>query len=63
MDSNYFLLISRDTYIHEAPELVLKSYDTYSELWQELQDALFLDPIRWYQIFWGDTLIMQRMLR
>lgn len=63
MDSKYFLLISRDTDIPETPELVLKSYETYSALWQELQDALFLDPIRWYQIFWGDTLIMQRFVR
>ena len=62
MDSKYYLLISRDTDQFEDPELVLKGYDTYSDLWQELQDALFLDDIRWYQIYWGDTLITQRIL-
>lgn len=62
MDSKYYLLISRDTDQFEAPELVLKGYDSYSELWQELQDALFLDDIRWYQIYWGDTLITQRII-
>lgn len=62
MDSKYFLLISRNSDQYETPELVLRGYDTYSELWHELQDALFLDDIRWYQIYWGDTLIMQRFI-
>ena len=60
MDSDYFLLYSKNTEAYGAPELVLKRYVTYSSLWQALQDILFLEDIKWYQIFWGDTLIMQR---
>lgn len=63
MDSKYFLLISLDSDVFEAPELKLTTFDTYSELWQYLQDVLFLYRVRWYQIYWGDTLIMQRTLK
>lgn len=62
MDSKYFLLISRDSDQFDTPELILRDYDSYSTLWQDLQDALFLDDIRWYQIYWGDSLIMQRYI-
>lgn len=61
MDSKYFLLIASGEIGEE--ELQLTSYDSYSDLWQFLQDRLFLDAIKWYQIFWGDTLITQRVLR
>ncbi len=59
MDSCYYLLISTGEI--GAEELELHSFDSYSELWQYLQDRLFLDRLKWYQIFWGDTLIMQRV--
>lgn len=61
MDANYFLLISTGEI--GAEELELHSFETYSQLWQYLQDRLFLDRIKWYQIYWGDTRIMQRVLR
>lgn len=61
MDSKYFLLIASGEIGEES--LKLTSYDSYSELWQYLQDRLFLDSPKWYQIYWGDTLIMQRVLR
>lgn len=59
MDAKYFLLYSKSEY-WDTPELHLFSFDQYSELWQYLQDLLFLEDLNWYQIFWGDTLIMQR---
>ena len=59
MDSKYYLLIcTNDNF--EAPELQLYPFDQYSALWQYLQDLLFLHDIKWYQIYWGETLIMQR---
>ena len=59
MDAKYYLLIcTSDDFT--TPELQLHPYDQYSALWQDLQDLLFLHDIKWYQIFWGDTLIMQR---
>lgn len=60
MDSKYFLLIATGEIGEE--ELQLTSYETYSELWHYLQDRLFLDRLKWYQIYWGDTLIMQKVL-
>jgi hypothetical protein len=60
MDASYFLLLATGEIGEEALEL--HPFDSYSELWQYLQDRLFLDRIKWYQIFWGDTLIMQRVL-
>lgn len=59
MDAKYYLLICTSDRF-EAPELKLYPFDQYSALWQYLQDLLFLHDIKWYQIFWGDTLIMQR---
>lgn len=61
MDANYFLLIATGEI--GAEELELNKFDTYSQLWQYLQDRLFMDRIKWYQVYWGDTLIMQRVLR
>ena len=63
MDSKYFLLLSLDSDVFEVPDLKLYPFDTYSDLWQFLQDTLFLESVRWYQIYWGDTLIMQRTLK
>lgn len=63
MDSKYFLLLSLDSDVFEAPDLKLYPFETYSDLWQFLQDTLFLESVRWYQIYWGDTLIMQRTLK
>lgn len=60
MDSCYYVLLSTGN--DGAEELELHSFDNYSLLWQYLQDRLFLDRIKWYQIYWGDTLIMQRVL-
>lgn len=62
MDAKYYLLICTDEHF-EAPELQLIPFDQYSALWQYLQDLLFLNEIKWYQIFWGETLIMQRNVR
>lgn len=59
MDAKYYLLICTNEHI-EAPELQLYPFDSYSALWQYLQDLLFLNDIKWYQIYWGETLIMQR---
>ena len=61
MDANYFLLIATGEIGEE--ELELNKFETYSQLWQYLQDRLFMDRIKWYQVYWGDTLIMQRVLR
>ena len=61
MDAKYFLLISLETDNFEAPELKLFEFDTYSELWQHLQDILFMNQIRWYQIYWGDNLMQKRV--
>ena len=63
MDASYFLLISRDTSTFEAPVLDLYEFKTYSELWQYLQDELFQNEVRWYQIYWGDTLMMQKLIK
>ena len=59
MDAKYYLLVCTNDRF-EAPELQLHPFDQYSALWQYLQDLLFLHDIKWYQIYWGDTLIMQR---
>lgn len=59
MDAQYYLLICTNKHF-EAPELKLYPFDQYSALWQFLQDLLFLNDIKWYQIYWGETLIMQR---
>ncbi len=56
MDACYYLLLSL------GETLELHNFDTYTELWQYLQDRLFLDRPRWYQIYWGDSLILQKML-
>lgn len=63
MDASYFLLISLDTATFEAPELELYRFEQYSDLWQFLQDELFQNEIRWYQIYWGDTLMMQKLIK
>lgn len=60
MDSCYYVLLSTGN--DGVEELELHSFNDYSSLWQYLQDRLFLDRIKWYQIYWGDTLIMQRVL-
>lgn len=60
MDSKYYLLISTGIFGEEALEL--HSFEIYSELWQYLQDRLFYREIKWYQIFWGDVLMMQKMV-
>ena len=60
MDASYFLLLATDEIGEVALEL--QKFDSYTELWQYLQDRLFLDRLKWYQIYWGDTLIMQRIL-
>lgn len=59
MDACYYLLICTNEHF-EAPKLELYPFDQYSELFQYLQDRLFLTDIKWYQIYWGETLIMQR---
>lgn len=56
MDACYYLLLSL------GETLELHNFDTYTELWQYLQDRLFLDRPHWYQIYWGDSLILQKML-
>lgn len=59
MDAKYYLLIcTSDDFT--TPELQLYPFDQYSALWQYLQDLLFLNDIKWYQIYWGETMIMQR---
>ena len=63
MDASYFLLISLDTASFEVPELELYRFEQYSDLWQFLQDELFQNEIRWYQIYWGDTLMMQKLIK
>jgi hypothetical protein len=63
MDAKYYLLISQDTDQFEAPALALYEFDQYSDLWHFLEDLLWMEDIRWYQIFWGDTLMMQKMVR
>ena len=63
MDANYYLLLSRDTDDFEVPVLDLYEFETYAELWEVLQDELFLNHIRWYQIYWGDTLMMQKLIK
>lgn len=63
MDASYFLLISLDREVFEVPELELYRFDQYSDLWQFLQDELFQNEIRWYQIYWGDTLMMQKLIK
>lgn len=63
MDSNYFLLVSKDTETFEAPALELSEFETYADLWQYLQDLLFYNEVRWYQIFYGDTLMMQKLVK
>lgn len=63
MDANYYLLISRNTDNFDTPILDLYEFDTYSQLWQHLQNELFQNYVRWYQIYWGDTLMMQKLVR
>lgn len=63
LDANYYLLISRNTDNFETPILDLYEFDTYSQLWQHLQNELFQNYVRWYQIYWGDTLMMQKLVR
>ena len=60
MESCYYLLLCTDD--TTAPELELHPFNTYSELWQYLQDRLFLDRLKWYKIYWGDTQILSRVL-
>lgn len=63
MDCKYFLLVSKDTDQFETPVLDLYEFDGYSELWQFLNDLLFMNEVRWYQIFYGDTLMMQKLVK
>ena len=56
MDACYYLLLSL------GETLELHNFDTYTQLWQYLQDRLFMDRPRWYQIYWGDSLILQTLL-
>lgn len=63
MDAKYYLLISRNTDNFETPMLDLYEFDTYSQLWQHLQNELFQNYVRWYEIYWGDTLMMQKLVR
>lgn len=60
MDADYYVLLSTGDVI--APALELHKFTDYSSLWQYLQDRLFMDRIAWYQIYYGDVLIMQRVL-
>lgn len=61
MDAKYYVLLALGDIGEERLEL--KGFDSYSELWHYLQDRLFLDRIKWYQIYWGDTLMAQRVLK
>lgn len=63
MDCNYYLLLSLETDNFDTPMLELFNFDTYSALWQYLQDTMFMEDIRWYQIYWGETLMMQKRVR
>lgn len=63
MDSKYYLLLSLNTDDFEAPMLDLYEFDQYSQVWEKLQDELFFNRVRWYQIYWGDTLMMQKLVR
>lgn len=60
MDARYYVLLATGDIGEEALELY--PFDTYSELWHYLQDRLFMDRIKWYQIYWGDVLMIQRVL-
>lgn len=62
MDSKYYLLLSLNTEDFETPMLDLYEFDQYSQVWEKLQDELFYNRVRWYQIFWGDTLMMQKLV-
>lgn len=63
MDCKYFLLVSKDTEQFETPVLDLYEFDGYSELWHYLNDLLFMNEVRWYQIFYGDTLMLQKLVK
>ena len=60
MDAKYYLLLSTGDII--TPEIELHPFDDYSVLCQYLQDRLFMDRIGWYQIYWGDVLMQQKVL-
>lgn len=61
MDAKYYVLLALGDIGEERLEL--KPFDSYSDLWHYLQDRLFMDDIKWYQIYWGDTLMAQRVLK
>lgn len=60
MDSKYYVLLATGDTGEEALEL--HPFDDYSSLWHYLTDRLFLYRIKWYQIYWGDVLMVQRVL-
>lgn len=62
MDAKYYLLLSVNTEDFETPMLDLYEFDQYSQVWEKLQDELFYNRVRWYQIYWGDTLMMQKLV-
>ena len=61
MGAKYYVLLALGEIGEEYLEL--HPFDSYSELWHYLKDRLFMDSIKWYQIYWGDTLMTQRILK